>query len=290
MMEGRNSHQILSKGINPDNSLTSSQSGASISLSREDILGVYAEGPEAVVALVQTLCSIIQQQATRIAELEERVKSLEDQINKNSRNSSKPPSTDTFRKIKGQRKPSGKSVGGQKGHTGHTLEMAEKPDHEVVHQVIKCEFCGRSLCDAEAASYERRQVFDLPPIKVEVFEHQAESKICPNCGCLNKATFPKEVAYPVQYGTRLKSVAIYLNQYQLVPFDRLSETFVDLFNHRLSQSTLIDANRACYDILEPVEEAIKQQIIASPLSFALMKPACVSKEREIGAMWFQPRT
>ena len=143
--------------------------------------------------------------------------------------------------------------------------MTDKPDHVIVHPVTKCETCGRSLCDAKAVSYERRQVFDLPPIKVEVFEHQAERKICPNCHCLNKATFPKEVAYPVQYGTRLKSVATYLNQYQLVPFDRLSEAFVDLFGHRLSQSTLIDINRACYDILESVEEAIKQQLIASPV-------------------------
>ena len=264
-MEGRNSHQILKEGIDPDNSLSSSESSISTSLSREDILAIYEEGPEAVIATMQILCSIINKQAARIAELEERVKSLEDQINKNSRNSSKPPSTDTFRKIKGQRKPSGRPVGGQKGHKGHTLEMAEKPDREIVHQVARCEFCGRSLCDVEATNYERRQVFDLPPIKVEVFEHQAESKICPNCGCLNKAAFPKEVAYPVQYGTRLKSVAVYLNQYQLVPFDRLSETFVDLFGHRLSQSTLIDANRTCYNILGPVEEDIKQQIIASPV-------------------------
>ena len=259
-MEGRNSHQILMEGINTGNSLSLSQSGITISLSREDILAVYEEGPEAVVALVQTLFS---KQAARIAELEERLKSLEDQINKNSHNSSKPPSTDTFRKIKGQRKPSGKSVGGQKGHKGHTLEMAKNPDHVIVHPVTKCESCGRSLCDAEVANYERRQVFDLPPIKVEVFEHQSEKKICPNCGCFNKASFPKEVAYPVQYGTRLKSVATYLNQYQLVPFDRLREAFVDLFGHRLSQSTLININRACYDILEPVEDAIKQQLIAS---------------------------
>jgi len=264
-MEGRNSHQILKEGIDPDNSLSSSESSISTSLSREDILAIYEEGPEAVIATMQILCSIINKQAARIAELEERVKSLEDQINKNSRNSSKPPSTDTFRKIKGQRKPSGRPVGGQKGHKGHTLEMAEKPDREIVHQVARCEFCGRSLCDVEATNYERRQVFDLPPIKVELVEHHAESKICPNCGCINKAAFPKEVAYPVQYGTRLKSVAVYLNQYQLVPFDRLSETFVDLFGHRLSQSTLIDANRTCYSILGPVEEDIKQQIIASPV-------------------------
>ena len=262
-MEGRNSHHIQMDGINPGSSFSRSQSGITISLSREDILALYEEGPEAVIAPMLALVSIINKQAARIAELEERIKSLEDQINKNSRNSSKPPSTDTFQKIKGQRKPSGKSVGGQKGHKGHTLEMTDKPDHVIVHPVTKCETCGRSLCDAKAVSYERRQVFDLPPIKVEVFEHQAERKICPNCYCLNKATFPKGVAHPVQYGTRLKSVAAYLNQYQLVPFDRLSEAFVDLFGHRLSQSTLIDINRACYNILETVEVAIKQQLIAS---------------------------
>jgi transposase len=231
-------------------------------LSREDILAIYEQGPEAVVAFVQTIFSEL---AARIAELEEKVKSLEDQTNKNSRNSSKPPSTDTFRKTRSQRRPSGKPVGGQKGHKGHTLEMAENPDHEIVHPVTQCESCGRSLFDAEVANIERRQVFDLPPIKVEVFEHQAEGKICPNCGCLNKAAFPKEVEYPVQYGTRLKAVSTYLNQYQLVPYDRLSEAFVDLFGHQLSQGTLFDINRACYDILKPVEEAIKQQLIASPV-------------------------
>ena len=95
-MEGRKSHQILSTVINPDNSLSSSQSSTSLPLSREDILQIYDKGPDAVVALTQTLCAII-------IRLEERVKSLEDQTNKNSRNSSKPPSTDTFQKIKGQR-------------------------------------------------------------------------------------------------------------------------------------------------------------------------------------------
>jgi len=188
-MEGRNFHHIQTDDINPGNSISLSQSGITISLSREDILALYKEGPEAIIAPMLALVSIINKQAARIVELEERIKSLEDQINKNSRNSSKPPSTDTFRKIKGQRRPSRKSVGGQKGHKGHTLEMTDKPDHVIVHPVTKCETCGRSLYDAKAVSYERRQVFDLPPIKVEVFEHQAERKICPNCYCLNKATF-----------------------------------------------------------------------------------------------------
>jgi len=150
IMEGRKSHQILTEDINPDNSLSLSQSGITISLSREDILAVYAKGPEVVVTFVQTLCLNTDKQAARIVELEERVKSLEDKTNKNSRNSSKPPSTDAFRKTRSQRKSSGKPVGGQKGHKGHTLEMAENPDHVIVHPVTQCESCGRPLCDAES--------------------------------------------------------------------------------------------------------------------------------------------
>jgi len=95
-MEGRDFRQIPTEGINPDNSLSSSQSSIIISFSREEILALYEEGPEAIIAAMQTLCSIINKQAARIAELEERIESLENQINKNSRNSSKPPSTDTF--------------------------------------------------------------------------------------------------------------------------------------------------------------------------------------------------
>jgi transposase len=97
-------------------------------------------------------------------------------------------------------------------------------------------------------------VFDLPPIKVEVTEHRAGSKICPRCGHLNKASFPEEVQQPVQYGFRLKAIAVYLSQYQLLPYERTS--FADLFGHQLSQATLVNANEACYKILEPVEEKI----------------------------------
>lgn len=140
-MDGRNSHQIRMAGISSDNSHTLAQSGRSISLSREDISAIYEEGFESVYAVVMLL-------SARIVELEERVKVLEDQINKNSRNSSKPPSTDTF---KSQRKPTGRSVGGQKGHKGHALEMVEKPNHVIVHPGAKsvrkiAEVSERSSC------------------------------------------------------------------------------------------------------------------------------------------------
>jgi len=226
----------------------------------KDILAIYEAGPEAVIKLTNSLMATI-------TELKERVKSLEDQIHKNSRNSSRPPSTDNFIKPKSQRRRSGRSPGGQKGHPGHTLKMVENPEHIVPYRVSICKECGHSLKKVAANSYEKRQVFELPPIKVETTEHRAEKKLCPYCGHLNKATFPEEVKQPVQYGPHLKAIAVYLSQYQyqLLPYERMSELFSDLFNHQLSQATLVNANKRCYEILEPVEEKIKEEIIASPV-------------------------
>ena len=142
-------------------------------MKREDILKVYEAGPEAVIKLVNTLTATIFEQSEQITALQERLKALEDQLNKNSRNSSKPPSTDGFVKPKSQRQKSGKPVGGQKGHTGYTLKMVDNPDHTIIHRVSRCNKCGSSLEETQATGYERRQVFDLPPIKVEITEHQA---------------------------------------------------------------------------------------------------------------------
>lgn len=101
-------------------------------LTREEILVIYEAGPEAVISVIQRLETIIEEQAIRIAELEERVRILESRLNQNSRNSSKPPSTDFFVKEKPNpkslRKKSGKKPGGQEGHPGTTLDMVNDPE------------------------------------------------------------------------------------------------------------------------------------------------------------------
>jgi len=227
-------------------------------MKRKDIIAACAANPDVVADLVESLMATV-------SELIERVKILEDQVNKNSRNSSKPPSTDGFNKPKSQRQKSGKPAGGQNGHPGHTLKMVANPDHTVIHPVACCNGCGSSLEQTPVKGYERRQVFDLPPIRVETTEHRAEKKVCPHCGCQNRAGFPAGVQQPVQYGPQLKAVAVYLNQYQLLPYERTSELFADLFNHNLSQATLVNTNQACYLSLADAEEKVKQLIQASPV-------------------------
>ena len=78
--------------------------------------------------------------------------------------------------------------------------MVDVPDYLVIHAPESCSLCGSSLLDSEVVQSERRQVHDLPPPKLEVTEHQAQTKVCQRCGTKNKAKFPASVNAPVQYG------------------------------------------------------------------------------------------
>jgi transposase len=190
---------------------------------------------------------------------------LRGKLAKNSQNSSKPPSSDGLKKPqpKSLRKPSGKKSGGQKGHTGARLERVETPDHTIIHPVSNCQDCGHSLQQIPASGHRSRQVIDLPPLKFEVTEHQAEHTVCPHCNCQNEAVFPTEVKTSVQYGSRIKSLLVYLNQYQLLPYERTVQLVEDLFSRTISQGTLYAWNRACFQQLESTEERIRQAILAS---------------------------
>ena len=225
-------------------------------MKREEILEVYEAGPEAVIKLVLSM-------SDQILELKERIKALEDRLLKNSSNSNKPPSSDWPTKQRSLRGKSGKPCGGQKGHKGHNLKMVEVADSTTVHKVSTCSSCGSCLEDIAPAGYRKRQVFDLPPIKVEVTEHRAEQKICPHCGHKNEASFPEDVSQPTQYGPRIKAICTYLSQYQLLPYERTSELFSDLFGTSLAAATIVNTNRACFEALKSSEEKIKDKITAS---------------------------
>ena len=171
-----------------------SQPNPSKSISREEIRAVYAQGEDAVIALVEGLLE-------RIVQLETRLEALENQRQKDSRNSSKPPSGDGFAKrTQSLRKKGERASGGQSGHPGSTLEWSEQVDEVVTHQVLQCEACGQGLHDVGVESWILRQVHDLPPLRLVVSEHQAEEKRCPCCGVINQATFPTDVNSVVKYG------------------------------------------------------------------------------------------
>ena len=242
-------------------------------MTREQAQAIYRAGEETVVRVllemdarihdavhaIQALERQVQDLTVRLDVGERRVRQLEEQVAKDSHNSSKPPSSDGLSKPqpKSLRPPSTRPTGGQPGHPGHTLRMVDKPDRTVRHPVERCAGCGRSLAEQASDHLERRQVFDLPEPKLEVTEHQVEVKTCA-CGCINRAAFPPEAAAPVQYGPHIKSVAVYLQEYQLLPFDRLAEIMHDLFAcDTFSEGTLANIGADCSQRLEPGDALIR---------------------------------
>jgi transposase len=233
----------------------------------EEALSIYHAGPDVVFKLLCELSAQVELLQKQVAELQRQVQRLKDQLAKNSRNSSKPPSSDGFNKPAPKSlRPRGKrKTGGQKGHPGSTLTMVDNPDHTILYPVDQCQRRGRCLTDEAPSELEKRQVFDIPPIQVEVTEHQAGIKPCPHCGYLNKATFPEQLKAPVQYGPRLKAIAVYLRQYQLLPYNRTRELLSDLFSTDLSEGTLTNIIETCSESLQGPVDEIRRQLAHAPV-------------------------
>lgn len=221
----------------------------------EEIRAVYQEGEEAVLTLVNELQAMLSTLAAR-------VQTLEDQLAKNSRNSSKPPASDGLQKPRQRslRPPTDKKAGAQPGHPGRTLDMVEQPDHYQVHRVSRCAHCHTDLDDVAATTYVRRQVFDLPPVRVEVTEHQAEIKTCPHCNAVTQAEFPAEVSQPTQYGATLQGQMVYFNQYHHIPVERTAEIFWDLYAQAVGEGTIVHASAVLAERVQPVNEAVKTHL------------------------------
>ncbi len=226
--------------------------------SRAELVRVIAAQQEQIAALT-----------AHVVALTARVEELEARLATDSHNSSQPPASDgPGRKPHPQslRTRSGRQPGGQPGHAGHTLQMVDAPDRVERHAPTQCGACGQSLVEIPAGRRERRQVVDLPQVRPQVVEHQAETKVCPACGVETSGVFPAGVAAPAQDGPGVAAGAVYLHQAQLLPLARTGEALAELFGCPLAEGTVARAVGACHAQLAEVEAAIKQAVIRAPVA------------------------
>jgi len=218
--------------------------------------------------IIEDLFGVIGQLQDRIAALEAENKRLRDQLHLDSSNSSLPPSSDKGRGVRATRSlrtPSGRKPGGQPGHPGITLKPVEKPDHIVVHPVSRCVGCGEDLSATPVTRLEKRQIFELPPLRFEVTEHQAEVKICPSCAQESQGEFPADIQQPVQYGARVKGLLVYLHHGQLLPYERTTALVEELVGQPVSQGTLLTATQTCAAQVAETEGRVKQALQQAPV-------------------------
>jgi transposase len=238
--------------------------------SREAMQAAYREGEEAVL-------EVFDQLVTALQTLESKFQALEDQQNKDSHNSSKPPSSDGYQKPSPHslRHRSGKKAGGQVGHVGARLEPVAKPQHTLVHSVKCCRKCRTVLEHLPAEKVERRQVFDLPEeIRLEVTEHQAETKTCPLCGERNEAEFPSDVTQETQYGVCVRAQMAYFNVYHFIPMERTAELIEDLYQQPVSAGTVTATSEKVAEQVQAVNEQIRLHRSKPKMPYISMKRGC----------------
>ncbi len=198
-----------------------------------------------------------------ILEMQQQIQELRDQLAKDSHNSGKPPSSDGLKKLRTRSlRPKGEHPrGGQPGHKGDTLKQVAEPDHIEMHAITACPHCKTDLAGIEPHDYEKRQVFDVPPVRLEVTEHQVESKHCPGRGQDVKGEFPEHVTQPTQYGPRVKAQASYLNNYHFIPLARTEELLNDFYGQAPSEAVIITTNQQMVEQTKASLENIREQII-----------------------------
>ena len=180
---------------------------------------------------------------------------------------------------------SGKKPGGQLGLRGETLRLVATPDVVVEHRPAVCEACRLPLdTRAPVVLRERRQVQDLPPLRLWITERQALHVQCPACRAVSAGVFPREAPSRAQYGPRLRALAVHLVEQQLVPYARARAVFADLFGASLSRGTLVQWIQRAAQALAPVETAAKQTLARVPVLHIDETGGCGGQGRWRGRM------
>jgi transposase len=225
-------------------------------------LDAQAEEIDKLKAQLARLKEEVSELHYRNCQLQRRNAELEAQFSKDSHNSARPPSTDPAwaKRTKSLRRPSGRRPGGQAGHRGVTLRLAAHPNRVIEHRPDQCRHCHAALVDELVVRHLRQQVIDVVPAKLRVTEHRLCVVRCSTCGQATKGEFPTEVRSRVQYGASVKARVLYLQQYQLLPYQRTAEAMRDLFGCQLSAGTVTNIVRECAAQLVDTELRIKQRL------------------------------
>jgi transposase len=234
---------------------------------RREAEAIYDAGREVVVELLLRMDRQIQQ-------LTARVDRLERELAKNSRNSSRPPSSDRpgnkGKKPARPKGPSGKAQGAQDGHEGHGRELLPTMavDEVVVHWPRGCA-CGHVFCDAERVAIGdpvRHQVEELPQISTIVIEHQCPRVCCPDCGRRERAVLPAEIAASA-FGPRLGAAIATMSVRNRISRRDVVELAEQLFGARVSTGS-VDAilARAADALGDPYEDLLARVRAAKALN------------------------
>ncbi|MGN0138125.1 MAG: IS66 family transposase [Candidatus Methanomethylophilaceae archaeon] len=225
-------------------------------------------------------CSLLRELQEEIERLNGIIRSLLEKekestrrIRMDSSNSSKPPSSDGYRKPKptSLREKSGRSPGGQPGHKGHNITIPHEPDEVIEHYPAGCEGCPRfSECRSGSTfdCSESRYVIDAVML-TKVTEHRRMNAACPMDKTEKEpmsGSFPEDVKAHVQYGDSFAVVVGLMDNYGAMSDFHISSLMRAFFGVTLSPGTVVSMTRRCAEKVKPVLGMIREEIIGSPVA------------------------
>jgi transposase len=227
---------------------------------------LWERTPPEVQAYIRALELRLSVLEARVQALQEQNRALEERLNQNSRNSSRPPSSDAPQSPRPSRPRSGRRRGGQPGHPGHTRSLipVEEVDEVVVLKPDLCSGCHTPLWGDDPTPF-RHQVIEIPPIQPMVTEYQWHQLVCPDCGETTRAPWPEGVPSGT-YGSRVHAtVALCTGSYRLSK-RTTTQVMDDLFGVPMSVGTICQSEKTTTEVIaEAVEEArdyIQEQSVA----------------------------
>jgi transposase len=211
----------------------------------------WAQTPKAVQEFVLSLIAHVQALEAEIAVLHERV-------NRNSRNSSRPPSGDgpEVPRKRRRRAKSGRKRGAQEGHQGTTRKPVPVEQVKEVHDVKPdvCRGCGHELAGEDPEPY-RHQVTEIPPVVAEVTEYHLHTLICPECGTETRAELPAGVPQGA-FGPRLQAMVSLLSGHYHLSKRDITEVMADFFQADVGLGSVPALEQRTGEaISRPVDEA-----------------------------------
>ena len=197
-----------------------------------------------------------------IGALLQRIGDLEARVKQNSRNSSRPPSSDGYAKAKSPTRAEQKAAGRK---PGKHLARVPDPDEVREHVPTRCCGCGADLGGAPVVGTERRQVFDVPPGRVHVIEHQLQARMC-GCGTVTTAPAPAGASAPATYGPLLRALAVYFLHVQHLPLARTAALLAEVYGISVSEGFLVgvlaDAGAKADPFTKKVRDALVEADVA----------------------------
>ena len=202
------------------------------------------------------------------------IEQLSARLGMDSTNSSKPPSSDGYGRSARQRRgrgASGRRAGKQPGAPGAHLAMVDAPDELVVHAPERCAHCDADLAGAQVTGVVRRQVFDLPPVRLRVVEHRVQRRRCPrqDCQTVTGAAFPAQARARACYGPGVRALICYLAVHQHLPTDRLAQLLSDVLGARVATGTVSAVVAEAAERLDAPEgflDHLRERLVAAPVA------------------------